>query len=243
MRENMDSISIAIPTHDERWQWTGQTVAALQDDPRVAEIVINDDGSPLFIREQLAQRCAAYPKVKFSFNHKQEGVFKNKFMTVNKCLSPVVALIDSDNIVGKDYIDALEKCLKNFGGEDVIYCPMKAEPRFDFSKWRDHVILRSTLKTYLDDRLFKVFLNTGNYAFTREKWLSILRPLFNNDTPVPSCCDVIWMCYHLMTAGMLLHVVDGMRYLHTDHPRSTYRLFIDKEPNQTEYWQERMRTL
>ena len=238
----MRPVSIAIPTHGDRLHWYLQTIRNVHDDPRIDEFVINDDGTEEAFKD-FPTGPACSMKIKLMSNKKREGVFRNKYITVSKCRNESVCLWDSDNIFDVDYLDALERAGDFLENESTIRCPVKALPRFDFSQWENHIILKTTAKSYMDKPAFRVHMNTGNYVVPRETYLRILKSHFDAGVQSPNCCDVIWQNYHLLSAGMRMVFVPGMQYQHTDHPDSTYRQFHDKEPGLTEVWQGKIKEL
>ena len=239
----MKPLSIAIPTHDDRLHWYLQTIKNVHDDPRVGEIRIGHDGTSQNTIDKDELVFKAYPKVKLHFSINKEGVFRNKYKTLSVCENESVCLWDSDNIFDVDYLDALERAGDFLENESTIRCPVKALPRFDFSQWENHIILKTTAKLYMDKPAFCVHMNTGNYVVPREAYLRVLKPFFDSGEQSPNCCDVIWQNYHLLSAGLNMIFIPGMQYQHTDHPDSTYRQFHDKEPGLTEVWQGKIKEL
>lgn len=239
----MKPASIAIPTHGDRLHWYLQTIKNVHDDPRVGEIIVYHDCTNQSIIEKDEELFKSFSKVRLGFKNCKQGVFRNKYISVLSCMSDLVCLWDSDNIFGVDYLDALEKSLDQIKNESAIRCPVKALPRFDFTKWENYLITKTTAKQYMDNPAFRVHMNTGNYVVPREEYLRILKPLFDSGEQSPNCCDVIWQNYHLLNAGMNMVLVPGMQYQHTDHPDSTYRQFHDKEHGITEIWQQKIMEL
>ena len=239
----MKPLSIAIPTHGDRLHWYLQTIKNVHDDLRVGEIIVNDDGSDQKIIDTAKKELSIFSKVIFDDNLIRHGVFANKYMTVSLCSLQSVCLWDSDNIFDVDYLDALERAGDFLENENTIRCPVKALPRFDFSQWENHIIMKTTAKIYMDKPAFRVHMNTGNYVIPREAYLRVLKLFFDSGEQSPNCCDVIWQNYHLLSAGLNMVFIPGMQYQHTDHPDSTYRQFHDKEPGLTEIWQGKIKEL
>ena len=221
-------ISVAITTHDYRWDFTRLTIGNLHNDKRVAEIVLVDDHSDFTVRNALTEKVKEFPKVKFVVNDKRLLVWKNKYKAVSLCNCDRVVLLDSDNVFERSYLDAIEQ---NWQDDNSVLCPDKALPRFDFSKFDNLVVDKTTISQYIQDSKFSVMLNTGNYCISGRRYLDVLsrfnRPECNI---VPNSADVIWTAYHLLSAGMRFKICAGMEYQHNVHAGSTYYKYKGKEP-------------
>ena len=240
----MNKLSIAITTHNDRVESVKNIACSLHNDNRVEEIIIVDDASGEFIKQKLQLSLLEYPKVKLYFNKQRQFVNINKYTAVKMCKCDFVALLDSDNIFNASYIDAWERAVEKHGAHE-IYAPEKALPRFDFSRFTGKVIDRCTVSRYMDDPLFCVAMNTGNYIVHTVDYLDIVGKLINEQQqePAPNCCDVIYQNYHMFKEGCSLIICEDMQYGHPDTPDSTYRAWINKEPTATKYWQDRMKRL
>ena len=234
----MDKISIAIPTHDDRLQWFGQTFRSLVHHRMIGEIIVSDDGSEQQVFDKIAREINS-PKVKIIRNESRQGVFKNKIQAVMQCREKWVALLDSDNTFNIDYIDAFLQCKDHYD----INCPVKALPAFDYSKYSGTVMTARIAAESVGDPTFVMAINTGNYIVDRERFLSVLKPMYHSGVMVPFCADVLWMNYQLLSAGQAMYFVPGMQYQHLDHPNSTYRIHRDREPGATKYWLDKLGAL
>jgi glycosyltransferase involved in cell wall biosynthesis len=226
------NISIAIPTHDDRWCYTSKTIANIHDNEHVVEIILVDDHSSDEIYNRLVSAVKEYPKVKLFRNDTQEFVFLNKYIAVSHCTSDWVALLDSDNIFDCNFIDRM---CEQEADSHIIYCPDKALPRFDFSPYVNLMIDKENCKKFLEENLFEVFLNTGNYCFNRQLFLEILKPFFNGPLdPSIYAADVIWMNYHFLKNGMVFKIIHGTQYEHSDLSEGTWRKYHDLNPGKSQ---------
>jgi glycosyltransferase involved in cell wall biosynthesis len=232
----MDKISIAIPTHDDRLYWFGQTVRNLCNHPAISEIIIVDDASEQNIFDKIMNTTLPLNNLQLYQNDKRLGVFKNKINAVLKCKEKWVALLDSDNVFNVDYIDAFLQCKEHYD----INCPVKGLPAFDYSKYSGVAMTAKIAAGNVNDPAFVMAINTGNYIVDRERFLSVLKPMYHSGVTVPYCADVLWMNYHLLSAGQSMYFVPWMEYQHNDHPNSTYRINKQREPGATKYWLDKL---
>jgi glycosyltransferase involved in cell wall biosynthesis len=237
-------ISVAIPTHQDRVKYWIHTVRALYD--VVDEYIIVDDGSVPGIQKKIRDAVEGMHKVTFIAGVNRQGPFRNKYLAMMACRHEWVALLDSDNKFSSNFIETFLLTLRrNDTAPAGINCPIKAAPRFDFSKFKGRIFMNGCMGAggTFDDDLFFVLMNTGNYIVNRINYLNILKPVYESNEPIPFCCDVIAANYYLLKGGMTMRVVDGMRYSHLDHEGSVYREYVTKEPEETLKWQNRVREL
>jgi len=236
-------ISVAIATHQDRIKWYIHTIRKLYD--VVDEFVVLEDNPTDLIYERAQDALKGLNKVKHLRSQDfgldgPRGVFRNKLDALAICRHEYVAILDSDNEFGVRYIDAFKKAITTMPG-NTIYCPVKSLPRFDFSAYKSKVITNKNAGSFMEDGPFQVLMNTGNYVVRKRDYFDILNPLYNEK--IPQCCDVVYANYHILKAGGTMCVVDGMKYGHLDHPGSTYRQNVEKEPDETLKWQNMVRTL
>lgn len=232
-------ISVAIPTHQDRIKWYIHIIKKLYD--VVDEFIVLEDNPSDLIFQKAEDVLKNMKKVTHLRTYAHNGPFRNKIQTVEYCKNEYIAILDSDNEFGVKYIEAFKKAALQTMKGNSIYCPVKALPRFDFSKYKGQVIINGNAGHFMEDGSFQVLMNTGNYVVRKDIYLNTLNPLWNEK--IPYCCDVIYANYHLLKAGATMCVVDGMKYGHLDHPGSAYRQNVEKEPNETLKWQNMVRTL
>lgn len=213
------AISVAIP-HYNRADLVHLALFHLIDDPRVAEIVVLDDGSRPGQWTLLHRRLAPYArKVKLFRREVNWGAFANKHQCVSLCASDWVLLLDSDNTVRPDTLDTLFRLPRWDAG--AIYCPVRAEPSFDFRRAYEgreidfDVALRELRAGSFDD----VFFNTGNYFVPRLPFVECLRPGRELHS---SAADVVFANYLWLSQGRRLLPLPGFGYRHRVHPGSVW---------------------
>lgn len=228
-------LSIAIPYHGNRSEWTLRTIKNCHNIAQVGEIVLSVE--PDTSAEELRKRLINYKKVKVFSNAKQLFVFRNKITAVQRCAYEWVALIDSDNIINCQYIDAFTR-QKNFN-QDIIYAPSMGFPSLDYSRFIGEDINKRRVGEIMmlkDDyaRKFDMLMNTMNYIVNKARWLHALSDAINSDYE-PRTADSSWINFNCWQTGMIMRVIKGMVYTHTMHPldapkdvQSTYRLYSEE---------------
>lgn len=202
-------IGIAIPSYN-RSDLTIESFYDVNEDERVAQITIVDDASDLEIYEDLKSMTDALPKVKLFRNANNRDCYANKATALSYSNQDWNILLDSDNKIGKDYIDKLFEMLE--WDERTIYTPDFAMPQFSFTNYGGLTITKENVYQYIDLPLFETCLNACNYFVNKNKYLEIWD---ENIDPVTS--DSIYMILRWLEAGNRLQIVEGLRYLHKVH--------------------------
>lgn len=214
-------IIIAITSHGDRTQWLRQTIQNVADDPRISEIVIRDDGSGAEYEaklEELERLNLFKVNVVLMENTGSSFMAKYRLMeNLNQCEQGHVILLDSDNVIDKDYIDTLFKT--PVWDPMVIYAPEQAGI-FSYRELSGFLInnemagqlLRSNIRS-----CFEMALNTQNYFINIQTYCKFIKPDYE-----PFAADGIYVNRILLENGVSFNVVPGLRYQHTIHPGSTY---------------------
>jgi len=233
-------ISVAIPTHQDRIKYYIHTIKNLYN--VVDEFIVVDDASGDKVVNKAKEILNGMSKVCFVPGKQRLGAFRNKVDAVRMCRNPWVALLDSDNLFEADYINAFKKALETMPG-CTVYAPVQSRPRFNFREFEGQRITSGNAGKFMENDMFQVLMNTGNYVVDRVKYLEVLEPIFESNEVIPQCCDVCFANYYLLKAGGTIGVAPGMSYSHLDHPESTYHQFVEKEPEETLKWQNMIRSL
>ena len=214
-------ISIAIANYN-RSDMTMEAFAKVLDNPFVSEVVIVDDCSDVEVYEDLARKIEGLDKVVLYRNDENLGPFLNKAEAVWNCTSEWVIILDCDNIIDNDYINFAENIEKR---NDTIYCPAVVRIlRPEGGQW-DFTLLsggvdKNTAKDFVDIRLFKILMNTGNYLINRKACLNtFVARMFSADL---SELDTFYFNYLWIESGGLLSVTSGLTYIHRIHDDSYY---------------------
>lgn len=197
--------------------------------PNVGEIVIVDDCSDwetwCRILEETDNINSA--KIKLFRNEKNLSCFANKREAVSKAQNEYVVVLDSDNVIGMDYIDAI---MNQSWAPNKILQPCFARPRFDFREFTSLNVTKENVRKYMQHGMFNVMLNAMNYFVHRDTYLAVWD---NSIDPVTS--DTIWHNYCWLRAGHTIHITPGMMYDHgvdnhgVEEP-SYYLKHLDRTP-------------
>ena len=185
------------------------------DDDRISEIIISDDRSDDVIFDELKEVFARknWTKIKLHRNDINIGMSLNKAKSIGLATNPWCIIFDSDNILDKDYIDAIYDIFE--WKEDTIYQPEWAYPDFDFRAYSGKLIGKETNKAYLNDPMYSCFLNACNYFVHRRTYIEN----FCHNPQIKEV-DTMWHNYnHLKNDGMFYFVPD-CKYIHTVHAGS-----------------------
>lgn len=232
----LKTIGVAIPTYC-RPELLKESFGDILEDPRISEIIISDDCSPDGSFEKIQKMYAAYsPKVLIYRNDKNLDCYRNKKRAVELARSKWVILLDDDNVIKTDYIDAL------YGLPDwddhTIYCPDFAQPHFDYTAFGGLKITRSNVGGAMDAKNFQALLNTSNYFFNRINWLLVWNGNVN-----PHTSDTIFQALNWLRSGRKLEVVRGLRYFHRIHDGSHYKNNVHKTGNFSAWVVQNLREL
>lgn len=213
-------LTLAITTYN-RYEMLLESFAQVIDDPRIDEILIMDDHS----KDEYWNKIKELPK----FNDKIKVVrqLENRGMSVNKrdaifnAKNEWVIIFDSDNVIGKDYLDALEVEHNEGFLTGAIYCPSFAKPNFDYRKFVGNPISRSSLPD-MNDSAANCFFNTCNYVVKKSDYLRIWK-----ENPEMKGSDTIWFNYLFLLKQGFFIVVPNMHYFHRVHKDSGFLQDVD----------------
>lgn len=206
-------LSLAITTMN-RYEMTIESFAQVVDDPRITNIQILDDASEDDSYVKLSKYFNKHPKVRVSRQLQNRGMARNKADAVAHCENDWVILLDSDNIIGKSYIDAAEYITLD---ENTIYCPVFARPEFDFRKFGGFTFGKHNIAKRMTDDMFNVAMNCCNYLVNRKRYIEAY-----THNAEHKCSDTIWFNYNWLKGGGLFEFVHGMEYQHRVHPGSGF---------------------
>lgn len=217
-------ISLAIANYN-RAEMTIESFIQVINNDLVAEIIILDDYSDIEIYRKLQNLINNLNtnKVKLYRNEKNLGSFLNKYETVKRCSSDWVILLDCDNIIENNYIEIISKLNKE---EDMLYCPEvlykldKKGINWTYKKFNHLIINKKNAKTYLDNSPFGVWLNTGNYFFNKQKYITTIEQTKKDDRL--SLLDSFYFNYLWLANGYRMRIVPDLYYIHRVHADSYY---------------------
>ncbi len=215
-------ISLCIPTYN-RFEMVIECFEQVLHDYRVSEVVISDDASTDDSFEKLCDYFKHEPKVKLFRNEVNLDCFANKKRAVELASNDWLMLIDSDNIVGVDYLDVIfdyDWC------DNVIYTPSFAAPHFNFEAYSGLMVTRNHVAEWVDKPMFEVMLNAANFFVHRQSYLDVWT---NEIDPVTS--DSIWFAYNWLKDYKAIFVTPHLTYTHRVHSGSHYQNNCNRTPD------------
>lgn len=208
-------ITIAITSYN-RYEMTVESFAQVLQDSRVSEIVIVDDCSEDGSYEKLFKHFHNEPKVKVYQNTINLDCYRNKHRSVELASNEWVIVLDSDNIIGKDYLDAIYSHSGWRG--DMVYQPSFAKPKFDFREFQAQLITKENVRYWLGKPMFDTCLNAMNYFVYRQAYLDVWDGSFD-----PHTADSIFQNYNWLKSGREIGIVSRLEYEHRVHAGSHYQ--------------------
>lgn len=202
-------ISIAIPTWN-RFAKVVRSVHKILEHPAVGEICVVDDCSSQDFFRQLEGWADLEPKVQLYLNPKNLDCYANKAQALRHCSNDFAILLDSDNVIGPDYIDRIFQL--GYFDPDFSILPTFARPHFDYRKYAGQVVTRDNVASFMGCSTFTTALNTANFFVHRDSYLEAWDESVN-----PHTADSIYMNYRLLAAGKKLLLMDGLEYDHEVH--------------------------
>lgn len=190
------------------------------DDHRITEIVIIDDCSKIEIYESLTT-LAVDAKVKLYRNPFNLGCYHNKRKAVELCTNDWVILLDSDNKLGPDYMNAINTV---YFDSNILFAPDFARPHFDYQGFSNETITKENVNTFIGRKNFDCLINTCNFLVHREEYLKV----FDKEQEEPWTADTLYFNFCWLKAGNKIKVVEGMQYEHLVHDGSHYKLNVKK---------------
>lgn len=230
----MRKLSVCI-TSWNRVELTLKCFEDVLDDDWISEIVIVDDCSDIEIYNKLAEAVKDMPKVKLFRNEVNLDCFKNKREAISKATNDFCILMDSDNILTKDYVTRIYSQL---WVEDIAIMPEWALPNFNYTNYAGLYIDKYNVANYIDLPMFETMLNCANYFVNRDFYLKSF-----NDSIDPVTSDSLWLNYNWLLNGGMIHVLEGLRYEHLVHSDSHYIKNVHRTGTHREEIIEKIRNL
>jgi glycosyltransferase involved in cell wall biosynthesis len=213
------TISVAIPFFNNA-KMAHVALFNILNDPRIAEIIMVDDGSDRDAFQQLKRKVKPFArKVKLFRRDVNLGAFANKIQAVELCSSDWVILLDYDNTLLPQYLDSIFNL--DQWEDTTIYCSGYAYPHFNFRKELGGKVIDLDLASAMAKSkiLNRPFFNDGNYFLPRNRFLQCVKPFWTYSV---SASDVIFANYLWLFANNTLTVLEDSKYLHRVHDESTW---------------------
>jgi glycosyltransferase involved in cell wall biosynthesis len=230
----MRELCICIPTWN-RVDMTLKSFNKVYDDPRVKNIVIVDDASPLHIYQELKERTRDMPKVKLYRNVTNRDCYANKYVAASLSTTDYCIILDSDNQIDTLYLD---KIFEQEWDKDTVLAPDWAMPMFNYTDYANLIVTKENLPEYIDKPMFETCLNCMNYFVNKDSYCEVWDAEID---PVTS--DSLYQNYNWLMSGRCIHIVDGLRYDHLVHDESHYINNVQRTGDFREILIEKIRKL
>jgi glycosyltransferase involved in cell wall biosynthesis len=222
-------LTLAITVYN-RYDLLLESFSQVIDDSRIDEILICDDHSKDEYWNKIKELPALSPKIKVVRQLENRNMSVNKRDAIFHSKNDWVIIFDSDNVIGEDYLDALEsegELLTRF-----IYCPSFAKPNFDYRKLERRVFSVSRVfpdnrgslgvRPDFNDTATACLFNTCNYVVNRSEYLKVWE-----ENKYVKSADTIWFNYLWLKAGNYFTVLPRMEYAHLVHKNSGFMQEVD----------------
>jgi GT2 family glycosyltransferase len=202
-------LSIAVATY-ERTALTIASFAQVHNDLRVRDIAISDDGSNADTITMLASSLQPFKKAHLLLNSQNKGSWENKRQAVILAQAEWVVLLDSDNVIGSDFLDAL---FAQSWDEDVLYIPTRGVPALDYVSYTGLVVDKNNIHQWLDQPAFQMALNTGNFFVHRQNHLFVS----GRGVEESFASDGVYFIYRWLSSGRRVLFTPDLSYAHLVH--------------------------
>ena len=219
------TISVAIP-HFNGAKLAHVSLFNILNDPRIAEIVFLDDGSKPEEFNKLKKKLKPFAqKVKLFRRDVNWGPFANKIQAVELCTSDWLILLDCDNTLLPEYLEAIFNLTE--WKKSTIYCPAYAYPNFDFreSLGEKDIDLNISSAMVNSGEFNGSFFNDGNFFLHRDSYIKYLKPFWNY---LVAAEDVMFANYLWLSFNNTLKVLRDSRYIHRIHGGSAWLNTLDE---------------
>tara|TARA_Y100001937_G_scaffold45472_1_gene63874 strand:+ start:1681 stop:2427 length:747 start_codon:yes stop_codon:yes gene_type:complete len=225
----MNKISLAIPFYNTS-RYFLDAIKYTIDDDFISEIVVNDDGSS---EEELKKlddiiKNLNTNKIKVFKNEENYGAFRNKYITVDRCTSDWIYLLDSDNIPFETTYPILKTIDQS--KPNIIFSPeqlhcrkdgQEVEVISDYNFKYDLIGIEECKDAILKrTKWFDWFTNSGNYFINRNFYLNSLQEPFKNYSSYKLYADTIASFYFMLKNEGLFKVVPNFYHIHRIRPDS-----------------------
>lgn len=215
-------ISICIPNYN-RTDMLLEAFEKVYSDERVSEIVISDDCSDVEVYAELKLLFALMPKVRMFRNDANQDCYRNKHRAIELAENDWVILLDSDNIIDKNYLDNI--FIHGEWHTNTIFAPTFARETFDYRAYESVLISKGNVSSWIDKPLFETALNTSNFFINRNEYLKVW-----DGSVDPVTSDSIYFIKCWLNAGNLVYFVPDLQYIHRVHTESHYQKNTHRTP-------------
>lgn len=227
-KQNPKKISLAIP-HYNNTEFIREALDPALNDERIGEIIICDDKSKDIDTLEQILTTLNNPKIKLYKNQTNLGCYHNKIETVSKCSNQWAILLDSDNIISKEFIDRLYEIPE--WNTATIYAPSVAETfpiePSDLLNYRAFTNTHITPDVYINHALtnlnFICLINNCNYFLPTQEYIKCMSQYTYERATIDSLDSNVLFTDWLYNNNTV-YIVDNLKYKHRVHPNSNHAL-------------------
>ena len=202
------TVSLAIPTF-QREDLLFESFANVYDDPRISEIIIVDDASDLELFNRVKEKCDKLSKVRLFRNIFNIDCYRNKHRAFSFINNEYGILLDSDNVITKEYLDAIY-AIPEWNAKTILQ-PVFAKPAFDFRQYSGLTLTKENVAHYVDTNLM-TSLNAMNFFINRDEYLKV----WDGSVDAGSS-DSIYFSLCWLKAGNSILMTPNLHYDHRIH--------------------------
>lgn len=212
-RECRLRFSVAIP-HYNRGASIARPLRNLLNHPAVQEVIIVDDGSQeeqWRLARQEVEKIPHNGKIRMHRRDKNLGALRTKLECVERSSTPWVLVLDSDNTVFQNYLNALASL--EAPRNDTIYCASWAFPFFPFHELGAEAITFEKAGELSRSGLLKrvYIINDGNYLVPRDEYVRNVSEIADARN---HAADVMLVNYRWLSAGNRIQILPSTSYFH-----------------------------
>ena len=205
-------ISVVI-THFNRGASLHRSLRNVLSHPVISEIVVFDDFSDHSNYAKLTSCLSSLKRSDIRVVRAKSNLeaLRAKRAAVEACSSPWVLLLDSDNTVFRNFLDAIFRMPAC--DDSTIYCAAFAFPYFDFRTVAGRDLDFEGIREYAaEGTLNRVyFFNDGNYLVPKARYLEVSHSI---GSPCDDSADTMLFNYFWVSTGGKMKFLPGTSYLH-----------------------------
>uniref|UniRef100_A0A6C0JNP8 Glycosyltransferase 2-like domain-containing protein n=1 Tax=viral metagenome TaxID=1070528 RepID=A0A6C0JNP8_9ZZZZ len=221
-------ISLAIPYYNNS-DYILEAINSSISDDRVNEIIICDDKSNDIDNLENILNKINNNKIKIFKNKTNLGCYHNKIETISKCTNEWAILLDSDNIINKDFIDTLFNIPE--WDNNTIYHPCWAKTfpsdpstHLDYRCFTNKTINKLFYLENFENNNFQCLINNCNYFLPVNNFINCMNKYNNYSREYMDVLDSAVLFTNWLCNEKCFVVVDNLIYNHRLHPKSNFML-------------------
>lgn len=215
-REN--GLTVAIPTKDSWRGFLRGQLPVYLNHPAVSYVIICDETGNDII-DICQEGYDRHPKLRIYPNDTVLGAYENKRQCFMKAPTKWVAILDSNNLFGPDFFDALLSCMLRRGeqtktmyyaGRAERFLPLTASTENRTGHFNGMKITKDNWNMVLDMREWNILLNSGNVI-----WPTKIIKHFPELPDGTEGMDNMFLMRMAINAGYTMSIEPTMYYIYT----------------------------